>query len=144
MSFLRRKRRVAVVEKLPPITAIKTRWRIYKRIRDHNHGLVPCWVCGEHVRWKHTTRPELSASLEHVLPRSKGGTNDDWNLSISHEACNLARGRRMNFAHTGDPSMPVHPAGLMPVVRGADPKTCVGGLRTPQQLPAAAGEFVAL
>jgi hypothetical protein len=33
-----------------------------------------------------------SATLEHVIPRSLGGTNSRWNLSLSHEACNSSRG----------------------------------------------------
>ena len=50
-----------------------------------NNGLVPCFVCGRHVK-------EKNATLEHILPTSKGGTDDMENLAISHYQCNQRRG----------------------------------------------------
>jgi hypothetical protein len=40
-----------------------------------------------------TARPydPLAASIDHVLPRSRGGTNDDGNLQITHLRCNLLK-----------------------------------------------------
>lgn len=41
-----------------------------------------CWLCGH-----------LGAdTLDHVVPVSKGGTNDPDNLRPAHRACNSARG----------------------------------------------------
>jgi 5-methylcytosine-specific restriction endonuclease McrA len=48
-------------------------------------GRVPCFVCGDHV-------PQDGATLEHITPRSKGGTDDMSNLAISHARCNHSRG----------------------------------------------------
>lgn len=50
-------------------------------------GHVPCYVCGFHVR-------EREATIEHVIPKSKGGTKDKENLSISHFRCNGLKGSR--------------------------------------------------
>lgn len=111
--FVKRKRRIKRVPKLPPITAIKVRWRTYVKIRDHNAGTVPCWVCGTHVPWKHPSDPELSASLEHVIALADGGTHDDYNLSISHVVCNRVRGRGRRVDSTFQVLGPADPGGAI-------------------------------
>ena len=45
-----------------------------------------CFVCRGEIK-KFT-----DCSIEHVLPRSKGGSNRFLNLSISHKVCNNFRG----------------------------------------------------
>lgn len=61
-----------------------TRDKIYKTVARQLHGVVPCWVCGEHVL------PE-AATLEHIQPLSEGGNSHQENLAISHELCNNQR-----------------------------------------------------
>ncbi len=61
-----------------------TRVKMYKTIARQLHGVVPCWVCGEHVL------PE-AATLEHIQPLSEGGNSHADNLAISHELCNNQR-----------------------------------------------------
>jgi 5-methylcytosine-specific restriction endonuclease McrA len=51
-----------------------------------------CWLCREAVdpalRW-----PDgRSASLDHVVPLSQGGVDDESNLRLAHLDCNAARG----------------------------------------------------
>lgn len=60
----------------------------YRMLAKKNGGIVPCFVCGLHV-------PKAKATLEHVRPLSKGGTDEMSNLSISHARCNQARGNDM-------------------------------------------------
>lgn len=48
-------------------------------------GFVPCFVCGREVL-------RADATLEHIIPLSKGGTDERFNLTISHEDCNKQRG----------------------------------------------------
>lgn len=48
-------------------------------------GWVPCFVCGRKV-------DRIEATLEHIKPRSLGGTDDYENLAISHGRCNARRG----------------------------------------------------
>ena len=65
------------------------RIKIYRTVARQLHGVVPCWVCGQHVT------PE-AATLEHILALSEGGSSHAENLAISHEVCNgqrHARGR---------------------------------------------------
>lgn len=64
---------------------------LYKFISKKNNGMVPCFVCQKHVK-------EGNATLEHIIPLSKGGSNDIENLSISHYQCNKARGSDENFS----------------------------------------------
>lgn len=61
-----------------------TRDKIYKTVARQLHGVVPCWVCGEHVL------PQ-AATLEHIQPRSEGGSSHLENLAISHDVCNNQR-----------------------------------------------------
>ena len=60
--------------------------KIYKTVARQMHGVVPCWVCGEHV-------PPANATLEHIQPLSEGGNSHLENLAISHALCNQQRGR---------------------------------------------------
>lgn len=61
-----------------------TRDKIYKTVARQMHGVVPCWVCGEHV-------PPADATLEHIQPLSEGGNSHLENLAISHDRCNNRR-----------------------------------------------------
>lgn len=69
---------------------INQRASAYQRLWEL-HGFVPCYVCGQHVK-------RADATLEHILPRSRGGSDAGANLSISHAKCNHARGS-MPVAH---------------------------------------------
>ncbi len=60
------------------------RIKIYRTVARQLHGVVPCWVCGEHVT------PE-AATLEHIQALSEGGNSHAENLAISHEVCNGQR-----------------------------------------------------
>ena len=61
-----------------------TRDKIYKTVARQLHGVVPCWVCGQHVL-------PAAATLEHIVPLSEGGNSHQVNLAISHEVCNGQR-----------------------------------------------------
>ncbi len=62
----------------------KKRRKIWVKSFDKVSGTVPCYVCGKHV-------PFSESTIEHVVPKSLGGSNHDSNLSISHEVCNRRR-----------------------------------------------------
>lgn len=64
-----------------------TRDKIYKTVARQLHGVVPCWVCAQHVE------PQ-DASLEHIQPLSEGGSSHLENLAISHARCNQQRHAR--------------------------------------------------
>ena len=64
-----------------------TRDKIYKTVARQLHGVVPCWICGKHVILG-------AATLEHIKPRSEGGSSHLENLAISHDVCNNRRHAR--------------------------------------------------
>jgi 5-methylcytosine-specific restriction endonuclease McrA len=61
-----------------------TREKIYRTVARQLHGVVPCWICGEHVA-------HADATLEHIIARSEGGSSHLENLAISHDFCNNQR-----------------------------------------------------
>lgn len=63
----------------------RRRERIFQREMERHGGVVPCFVCGRPVHPK-------AATLEHIVPRSRGGSNANENLAISHGRCNHGRG----------------------------------------------------
>ena len=50
-----------------------------------------CLICGGPLCFEERTGD--GATLEHILPRSLGGTNDLRNLGIAHMRCNSEKGR---------------------------------------------------
>lgn len=74
----------ALPKRKPRFPARVVRERLYQALLAA-HGYVPCYVCGKHVTMR-------DATIEHIVPRALGGGNHYKNLSISHAACNHARG----------------------------------------------------
>jgi 5-methylcytosine-specific restriction endonuclease McrA len=52
-----------------------------------------CWLCGEAIDFALARSEPMAVSLEHVVPRSLGGTNENSNLRLTHRRCNGLRGR---------------------------------------------------
>lgn len=63
---------------------------IYKFLKKKFGGFVPCFVCHQHVK-------PHNATIEHIVPKSLGGSDEMSNLSVSHYSCNKARGSDVNF-----------------------------------------------
>ena len=51
-----------------------------------------CWICGTVMRLHSIADDSLLATLDHVVPRVHGGTNDESNLRLAHLYCNSVRG----------------------------------------------------
>ena len=62
--------------------------RIYRDLRERYGD--NCHWCGRPMDFDTREEP-LSASLEHVIPKSRGGTNDRSNLRLAHKRCNEDR-----------------------------------------------------
>lgn len=56
-----------------------------------------CLICGGPVCFD--TRTGEGATIEHILPRSLGGTNELSNLGIAHRRCNSEKGRHWDPRH---------------------------------------------
>ena len=67
---------------------------IDRSMRARLHRCLP-----DAARWgarnadKHTALAALSASLDHIVPHSRGGTNDEPNLVTACNACQFGRGQ---------------------------------------------------
>src|SRR3954466_5647791 len=78
-----------------------------------------CWVCSGDVDPACPSGSPHAASVDHVIPRSRGGTNDPANLRLAHRRCNGQRGSRLPEL-TWPEHLPVHePAPLWPGLQRA-------------------------
>jgi 5-methylcytosine-specific restriction endonuclease McrA len=74
--------------------------RLYRANRLHvltacrNHD-IGCALCGKPFDFDAAPRTPLSFTIDHIIPRSKGGSHDDLaNMQPAHHSCNSARGDR--------------------------------------------------
>lgn len=51
-----------------------------------------CHLCRRHVDWKLDHPHPMSASRDHLVPASAGGSNESANLALAHLQCNIRRG----------------------------------------------------
>lgn len=68
-------------EKIPK----ETRNRLWKS-RPHI-----CGICGQQIVLKD------DMNIDHIIPRSKGGSDDESNLQLSHALCNRLKGDKESF-----------------------------------------------
>ena len=75
-------------------------YRHSRRVKPHwatywFAGQRTCWLCLEPID------SPTSASIDHIIPRSYGGPDDQRYCSIAHKSCNNARGNSMapNLMH---------------------------------------------
>ena len=74
------------------------RWiRVEKRLAIYLRDRFTCLVC---CRDLHDADP-ADVTLDHVVPRSDGGSNDETNLYVSCRHCNCSRGNRPLFRFAG-------------------------------------------
>lgn len=57
--------------------------------------LWTCHLCNEYVDESLPSMARLGPSLDHVIPISKGGTDDPENLKLAHWICNVRKGNRI-------------------------------------------------
>ena len=53
-----------------------------------------CHICGRPVKRGVNPRDPLAASIDHIVPISKGGTHEPSNVRLAHMGCNGKRGAR--------------------------------------------------
>ena len=63
-----------------------------KRHRIYERDGWSCGLCGLETLKRYVAGDPLSPSLDHVVPRSLGGGNEDENLRTAHIKCNAIRG----------------------------------------------------
>jgi len=83
--------RMAIKARLKSQVLQSRRKTVYRMLMKR-HGFVPCFVCGEHV-------DASTATAEHIIPLSRGGTDDIDNIAISHRKCNMRRSDSMEVGN---------------------------------------------
>lgn len=66
--------------------------------RDELDGVWRCWYCHIELEDLVTGRGACTSpypELEHVVPKSRGGSNDMTNLVVACNSCNLRKGARL-------------------------------------------------
>lgn len=66
--------------------------RLAQLVRD-TYGTT-CYLCREPIDMAAPPRTRRAFSVDHLTPRSKGGSNDLPNLRPAHFGCNASRGNR--------------------------------------------------
>lgn len=66
----------------------RTRWRRCKRGYLYQLQGGRCYYCGEMLEYEHCT-------IDHVIPRSLGGTRELGNIVVACVSCNQAKGDRL-------------------------------------------------
>lgn len=77
-------------------TAQRLRIRWKQQIRD---GLViNCALCGNTISLNGNKSNKGSISVDHIIPRSKGGSDRVANLQPTHNSCNWSKGNKTTLA----------------------------------------------
>jgi len=67
------------------------RWKLVRKLSARDGNL--CSICCYPMKMnKHPTKSEDAPTIDHRVPRSRGGTNHFDNLQLAHLRCNRARG----------------------------------------------------
>lgn len=73
----------------------------YRNRKANYHGVAErdnwtCWICEIKVDPELPSTNRMGGTIDHVVPISKGGT-DEWdNLKLAHWICNVKRGNRVD------------------------------------------------
>jgi 5-methylcytosine-specific restriction endonuclease McrA len=61
-----------------------------------------CWLCGYDIDLTLDARDRMSATVDHVIPLDRGGSEcDPANLRPAHRACNSSKGNRTSKRQPG-------------------------------------------
>ena len=72
---------------------------------DRSGWLGKCIHCRRKVGLEADGRPFGGTTLEHIVPRTHGGTDELENLSIACSRCNGQKGRKVDVLAWGDPKL---------------------------------------
>jgi hypothetical protein len=101
-----------------------------------------CWICENDIDADAVVGSANAASMDHVVPKSLGGTSSDDNLRLAHRRCNSSRGSKLPellWPHAEDliDSAPLWPA-LLRLQKGKSPSEIVAFFTSRQSADEAA------
>lgn len=68
------------------------------RVSIYERDNWTCGICGDAIPRDVHSNDNQAASLDHIIPRSHGGSDDPSNLRASHRYCNTVRSNRVDAA----------------------------------------------
>lgn len=72
---------------------------------DREVWLGKCLHCNGRLAVELSGQPVSRATIEHILPRAHGGTDDLQNLGLACARCNFQKGVRHDLKRPGDPKL---------------------------------------
>ena len=74
---------------------------------DRERGVVEgkCIHCRRRLRLRRDGTPISRATVEHIVARTHGGTDELENLAIACSACNAGKGHRLDVRRPDDPKL---------------------------------------
>jgi len=57
-----------------------------------------CALCGDLVDFTLAWPHKMCATVDHIVPWSRGGTHDEGNLQLAHWSCNLKKNNKVESA----------------------------------------------
>jgi 5-methylcytosine-specific restriction endonuclease McrA len=79
---------IARVKRAKPNQLSKHRQRLRKKAEAR------CALCGGEIEFGQDPPAPLALTIDHIVPRSRGGTNGVYNLQPAHFICNQQKGDR--------------------------------------------------
>lgn len=58
-----------------------------------------CAICGQYVDKELKTPHPMSAEVDHIIPKDKGGSDGLSNLQLTHRKCNRAKSNKLGYVH---------------------------------------------
>ena len=74
-------------------------------VREREVWVGRCIHCNAHLQISLDGEPISRATIEHILPRGHGGSDDPANLALACARCNHQKGRRHDVRARGDPRL---------------------------------------
>lgn len=69
--------------------------RLLRRICERDHWV--CHICSRPIEASIAVRRTESPTIDHVIPLSRGGTDDESNLKAAHWSCNCRKGTKIGW-----------------------------------------------
>lgn len=75
------------------MSSLSSSGRPYRRVQAQVYAEEShCWLCGRHVDQQLPHNDPMARSIDHVIPKVRGGTDHRTNLRLAHRQCNSDRG----------------------------------------------------
>lgn len=78
---------------------------VLRDVRGEQAWVGPCVYCKRAIVVPVGGRQPASATLEHIVPRTHGGTDELDNLALACAGCNHEKGRKLDHRQLDDPTL---------------------------------------